>query len=233
MSSGCDMIQENETLWRVVNSSFSSNTFIQGTGASRECFVVDPGLDSAAVDSALVALNLRPRFICCTHGHFDHLGSAAFLLHKYAATGFMNALDQRTAKLNNFLLLALKLPHRIETPVLNFVSEDNSMISIGAELIRFHLTPGHTPGSCIIEFRNTLFTGDTLLSRGLDVSKFPGGNHTELRASLQRIWNLFPADARVCAGHGMSAEFGWVKVHNELLRRFVGIDCASGDWNLP
>lgn len=233
MSSGFAAIQENETLWRVVNSSFSSNTFIQRAGAPMECFVVDPGLDSLAVDAALVALNLRPRFICCTHGHFDHLGGAAYLLHKYAATVFLNALDHRTANLNNFLLLALKLPHRIETPVLNLVSENNAMISIGEELVRFHFTPGHTPGSCIIEFRNTLFTGDTLLSRGLDVSKFPGANNTELRSSLRRIWNFFPANARVCAGHGTSAEFGWVKAHNELLRRFVGIEGGLGDGTFP
>lgn len=145
-------VQENESLWRVVNSSFSSNTFIQRAGAQDECFVVDPGLDVHAVDAALTALNLRPRVVCCTHGHFDHVGSATFLLKKYDAAVFLNSSDQRTLNSNNFLLLALKLPHRVELPMLNLVSGENSTVSIGAEHIRFHATPGHTPGSASSRF---------------------------------------------------------------------------------
>jgi hydroxyacylglutathione hydrolase len=215
--------QETDTLWRVVNSSFASNTFIQSIGAGGECFVVDPGLDAPAIDAALTALALRPRFICCTHGHFDHVGSAAFLQQKYEAKVFLHASDERTLNSSNFLLMALKLPQRIEIPKLDLLSDDTFMIPVDGEQVRFHTTPGHTPGSCIIEFRDALFTGDTLFTRGVDSSKFPGANPTHLRESLRRVWNLFPSNSRIYAGHGDSAAFGWVKTNNDKLRQFVGM----------
>lgn len=210
MARTCNAIQENETLWRFVSSCFSSNTYIQRVGAPGECFVVDPGLDAPAVDAVLASLNLRPRTFC-TQGHFDHVGSATFLQKKYDAAVFLSSADQWPLNSNNFLLLALNLPHRIELPILNLVSDGNRTVSIGTEQIRFDSTPGHTLGSCIIAFRNTIFTGDTLFIRGVENSKFPGANAVELRTSLRRIWNCFPSDALVCVGNGSAAEFGWAR----------------------
>jgi hydroxyacylglutathione hydrolase len=225
--------RETDTLWRVVNSSFASNTFIQSIGAGGECFVVDPGLDAPAIDAALTALQLRPRFVCCTHGHFDHAGSAAFLQQKYDAKVFLHAADQRTLNSSNFLLMALKVPQRIEIPNLDLVFDDGFVIPVEGEQVRYRATPGHTPGSCIIEFQNALFTGDTLFSRGVDSSRFPGANATDLRASLRRVWNLFPSDSLVYSGHGDSAAFGWIKANNAKLRQLVGISDESDDWTSP
>lgn len=229
MAGGGAVVQENDALWRVVNARFSSNTFIQATGAAGDCLVIDPGLDGPAVESALSALALRPRLICCTHGHFDHVGSAATLQRKYGARVLLHAADQRTLASSNFLLMALKLPERIEIPETELVSDDSPAIPVAGTALRFHATPGHTPGSCIVQFQDTLFTGDTLFAHGMDSLKFPGSNATQLRQSLRRIWNLFPADARVCPGHGSSAAFGWVKGHNMKLREFVGVSAGSDE----
>jgi hydroxyacylglutathione hydrolase len=220
VTAGEFLVPEADRLWKVTNPTFASNTYIHATDDAHECFVVDPGLDMAVIDAALTELALRPSFIFCTHGHFDHIGSAAPLQKKYGAKVVLHAADAKTFKASNFLLMALKLPQRIELPELELV-EDGFTMMIGAAALRYDAAPGHTPGSCVIHFEQAVFTGDTLLSRGMDLSRLPGANPDRLRATLRAIWSDFPAECQIYPGHGRSASFGWIKVHNEAVLRFI------------
>jgi glyoxylase-like metal-dependent hydrolase (beta-lactamase superfamily II) len=66
-------------------------------------------------------------------------------------------------------------------------------------------SPGHTPGSiCLYESRwRALFVGDLLTRNAVGRADVPGGNESQLLASLARLLTL-PPDTQVYPGHGLS-----------------------------
>ena len=118
------------SVWRVVHSRFESNTYIcaQDNGG---CFVVDPGLEADRVQTALDELSLVPTGVVCTHGHFDHIGSAADLQTRYGVKAFMHRADVPIAKTANFLLMACKVEKRITIPKFELVEGEEAHVQVG------------------------------------------------------------------------------------------------------
>jgi glyoxylase-like metal-dependent hydrolase (beta-lactamase superfamily II) len=208
-------------VWTVANGVFPSNCYLCATDVANECFIVDPGLDPAPIEAALGAHGLIPRAVLCTHGHFDHAGSAAHFRTRHDCPVYLHARDVKTLRSSNFLLMAFKIPARVTVPDVVAVDDDNAVVTIGGCRVRFHPTPGHTPGSCLIELRGTVFTGDTIYSRGVGLSRLPGEDADQLRRSILSVWDRFPDDMIVRPGHGDASTFGDLKRGNEALLRFL------------
>ena len=208
-------------VWAVTNRVFASNCYLCPTDVPGECFIVDPGLDAAPIEAALAEHQLAPRAVLCTHGHFDHAGTAAHFQKQYGCPVYLHERDLKTLRSSNFLLMAFNIPARMQMPEVLPVTDAEPLVRIGGVMVRYHAVPGHTPGSCAIEHAGSLFTGDTLYSRGVGLSKLPGENAAELRCSIQAIWERFPDDTMVRAGHGEPAAFGWIKQNNTALLSFL------------
>ena len=208
-------------VWTVTNGVFASNCYLCATDVPGECFIVDPGLDTAPIEAALAERGLTPRAVLCTHGHFDHVGTAVFFQMQYGCPVHLHERDLKTLRSSNFLLMALKIPARIQMPEVQPVTDAEPLVRIGGVTVRYHAVPGHTPGSCAIEYAGSLFTGDTLYSRGVGLSKLPGEDADQLRSSIRSIWERFPDDTVVRPGHGESAAFGVIKQNNTALLGFL------------
>lgn len=218
--------REPGSIWRVVNEVYGSNTYICPTSTPGECFLVDPGLDAPAITAGLAEVALRPRAIFCTHGHWDHAGTASVFQNKYGARVFLHADDVKTLKASNFLLMSFQRPERVQLPTLDLVSGDVTDIEVGGQTVRYRSTPGHTPGSCVLEFGDTVFTGDTLFARSMGMSQLPGEDPEMLRKSIQGLWNRFPMETVILPGHGRSTTFGTLKQDNRVLLEFLGMVSA-------
>src|SRR5438552_9097969 len=130
-----DPIAVGEGIWRVTGETFPSNTYVCFLGP--ECFLVDPGLDADPIDEVLRAHGISPGFVFCTHGHFDHAGSAAFFQKKYDARVFMHVDDIKTLKASNFLLMAFRIPCRIELPEVEKVMGSDFSMTVGGKELRY------------------------------------------------------------------------------------------------
>ena len=216
--------QVGERIWRVVNRTFPSNTYICATGEPGVCFLVDPGTDPEAIDKALGVLGLEPRHIFCTHGHFDHAGSAAFFQEKYGANCYLPRGDLKTLRGSNFLLMAFRIPFSMKMPRVE-AAEGLAMV-LGEEEMRILAAPGHTPGSCLLCYGQVIFTGDTLYSYGVGLSKLPGEDGGMLKATLSALWDKLPTEALVFPGHGDWATFGHIQKNNAPLLDFLGLNEA-------
>jgi glyoxylase-like metal-dependent hydrolase (beta-lactamase superfamily II) len=209
-------------VWRVTSGEFPSNAYLCGTGEGR-CVLIDGGLDPAAIDLAMQEVALTPTAVFCTHGHFDHAGSAAFFQKKYGAAVYLHGADRKLLKASNFLLMAFKLASRIEQPAEITVVASGETVEVAGHALTFHGAPGHTPGSCIIELGSALFTGDTIYTRGVGLSHLPGEQPDILKQSILAMWPLLTAERIVYPGHGGCASGAEVRATNRALLEFLGL----------
>ncbi|MDF9787839.1 MBL fold metallo-hydrolase [Polynucleobacter sphagniphilus] len=207
-------------IWKILGGALPSNCYIIEANVPGGCILIDTCLDSQLIDSALQNLGLNPHQIFCTHGHFDHVGSAHSLQEKYGCNVYLHKGDERVVKASNFLLMACRIDQRITLPSITYV-EDEFSYRLGEDVLKFTHAPGHTPGSCIIELGNAWFTGDTIYSHGVGLSSVPGSNSEELKRSLNLIWNDLNSRRIVYPGHGAHSMGESICKNNKSLLIFL------------
>ncbi len=207
-------------VWRVISGAFPSNAYFCEVDVPGGCILIDAGLDGQAIDSAMTERGLRPYQVFCTHGHFDHAGSAAYFQKKYGSQIFMHQADARTLKTSNFLLMAFKIPQKIEIPDLTFI-ESKLDIDINGQNLTYLPAPGHTPGSCVLQFGSAWFTGDTIYSQGIGLSALPGEDAGQLKRSILGLWDGLKKDLTIYPGHGDPTSSTSIRTENRALLKFL------------
>ena len=206
---------------RVTNREVAANTYLSATEGSATCLLIDPGLDQEAIQATLTERGLRPSAIYCTHGHFDHLGSADHFSRHYDIPVYLHGADVKVARASNFRMLALKLPSRIVVPETFAALDDATAASDGVSVVP---APGHTPGSVVLRIGAFAFTGDTIYRDDTWRMAWPEEDGELLEASIRRLWLDLPDETIVYPGHGGSATFGAIKQRNVPMRRMLGLD---------
>ena len=214
-------------VWSIRNRAFTSNTYVCRLEDNAGCLVIDPGLDHEALDRALARLRVRPAAVFCTHGHFDHLGGAARLKDAFDATLHIHAAERKVVQTANFTMMICKVEGRIKVPQFDVEAADGSRYLSGADEVRFLHTPGHTPGSSFVCWRDCIFTGDTLYRDSVGLVSFPGEDASRLKQSLSRVWSLVPDASMICPGHGGAGRFSGIKRDNTALREFLGLTATA------
>ena len=207
-----------ENIYRVTAGIFRSNAYL--CADPRGDFVVDPGLDPETIDTAARDLGIRPRYVFCTHGHFDHIGGAVHFERTYGAEVFLHAADLKLMKAGNFMLMAMKIDARFTAPNPTLLS-DETAASIVRDLVKYRPLPGHTPGSSLIEYGSHIFSGDSLYAQGVGLSSLPGEDHALLRRNLQVLMGQVSGNILIHPGHGPSAPFGEIIRDNQALAEFL------------
>lgn len=215
------MRQVGPRVWQVCAGAFPANSYVWLAPEPGEALLIDAGLDAAPIDAALVALGVRPRAVFCTHGHFDHIGTASFFQEKYAAPVHLHADDLKVAKAANFLMMAFKIPAKLRLPKFDLLEGEEGATPTGTALVRHRLLPGHSPGSCFLQIDDVLFSGDTMYASGVGLSKIPGEQPAVLRRSLRTVWDTVAPETLVCPGHGRTALYADIKSGNRELAAFL------------
>jgi glyoxylase-like metal-dependent hydrolase (beta-lactamase superfamily II) len=209
-------------VWRVTSGEFSSNAYFCEAQVEGGGILIDAGLDGETIDAELSEHGLRPHAVYCTHGHFDHTGSASHFQKKYGSEVFVPKADAKLMKASNFLLMAMKIKHKVVLPEATLV-EAGHVADIAGTPLRYLPAPGHTPGSCIIEFGNAWFTGDTLYARGVGLSHLPGEDHAVLKQTILGYWDDLTPERTIYPGHGNTADGLSVRTGNAALLNFLGL----------
>lgn len=215
-------------IWRVTSGHFPSNAYFCEADVPGGCILIDAGLDGPAIDLAMSELGMRPHIVFCTHGHFDHAGSAAFFQEKYGCEIYMHEADARTLKASNFLLMALKIPQKIQIPNITYLG-NQLIIDVNGHNLTYLPAPGHTPGSCVLQFGNAWFTGDTIYSQGVGLSSLPGEDVKMLKQSILGLWDRLSKDRTIFPGHGNSASGTSIRIGNSALLKFLELIDSNGE----
>lgn len=186
--------------------AFQANCYLLGAGAGTECVIVDPGQDAAGrIRDAVLEHRLTPVGVLATHGHVDHVGSAAVVAEEH------------------------DLPLRLHPADHDLIEDGTRLVPLAEGLVELaglpvvvDYTPGHTPGSVIIRLETPeggrlVITGDTLFAGSVGRTDRPGGNRQDLTHSLRTKVLTLADEVVVLPGHGPSTTIGQERTANPFL----------------
>ena len=158
--------------------------------------------DVAACDVMLVS-----------HGHFDHIGSAAVFcgddLPFYIHEADVQALTDTIAWGAGYETPAVPVKD-VRTIV------DGDVLTFAGFRIQVLHTPGHTPGSVCFRTDGWVLSGDLVFAGAIGRSDFPNSDPEAMQRSLGRFLEL-PDELPVLPGHGPRTTVGRERARNPFL----------------
>jgi hydroxyacylglutathione hydrolase len=199
------------------DNAFATNCWLLSLEDREEAVVVDPGFSPARVHGLLRAAGKRPVAVLATHGHFDHVGSAAEFcgddIPCYIHEEDRPALFDPVTWGSSF-----PVPANPPSIVRTFV--DGDALELAGLSLRVLHTPGHTPGSACFRAEDLLFSGDLVFRGAIGRYDFPNSSARDMFASLKRFLNL-PDELDVYPGHGEATTVGLERTANPFLRQLA------------
>ena len=182
---------------------YQTNTYILSN--DNEALVIDPGYEADAILDALQGKTLKA--ILLTHGHFDHVGAVKELVAETGCDVYIHPAESAMPP----MMTAGQLYYT------HTYGEGDTISPVSG--IEFHVlhTPGHTPGSVCLLWKDQMFSGDTLFEGSCGRVDLPGGDPRVMLESLRRLASL-QADYHVHPGHGGSTTLAQEKRYNPYLR---------------
>ena len=174
---------------------FYTNSFLLISDAG-SAVVIDPAAEVQEYDKILKEHGGRLSLILCTHGHYDHVGSAGVLSREWGAKLYCEPADCRGTQ-----LLPLKGS--------DSGYEEGEVIPLDELRFTVWHTPGHTEGSVVLLCGEHLFCGDTLFAGSIGRTDLEGGSSAQMADSLRKLAQLpIPRETQVLPGHGEFSTFG-------------------------
>ncbi len=172
-----------------------TNTFLLISDAGH-AVIVDPAAAEQDYEAILKEHGATLTAIFCTHGHYDHVGSAQSLRAKWNAKLYCEAVDLAGDRM--YPLCEADCGYA-----------EGQTIAIDELQFTVWHTPGHTEGSVILLCDGYLFCGDTLFAGGIGRTDLSGGSSVHMAESLRKIAALpIQREVQVLPGHGEFSQFG-------------------------
>lgn len=173
---------------------FGENTYV--VHEAGHVLFIDPGRYAKKLIQAVDKKEIVDG-ILLTHGHEDHTGAVDDLVDTYQCKVYMNLEDYPLVDPNH-------ARHGYDSPIYSPIESLMNQSQIGSFKIKVYHTPGHTSGSCCIQYKNLLFTGDTLFASDIGRTDLYLGNEAQMLDSLRKLKEL-PNDLKIYPGHGQSS----------------------------
>ena len=185
----------------VTVSECYTNCYICMNKNTKEGFIVDPGDDELKISVNVSRLEMIPKAILLTHGHFDHIGAVNKLKERYNIPVIVGAKEEKVLT-DSRMNLSSMFGEPVKVNGDKFL-EDGETFQVAGFDIQYVLTPGHTPGSgCFyIEEEQVLFSGDTLFQASRGRTDFPGGSESDIIKSIKNKLLVLPGETEVYPGH--------------------------------
>jgi glyoxylase-like metal-dependent hydrolase (beta-lactamase superfamily II) len=195
-------------------STMDNNVYLLTHKATGEQLLIDAADDAAAIGELLVAARVdttrptRLKLVVTTHQHWDHIRALAQVASDTGAATAVGAADAEGVERQTGVRADLLL-------------SDGDEIELGLGDLRLRVISlrGHTPGSVALALAEPdepahLFTGDSLFPGGVGNTEGSAERFGQLFADVSaKLFNVYPDDAIVHPGHGLSTTLGAERPH--------------------
>ena len=194
-----------------------TNTYVVWNEETKECVIIDPSDGFDMIERFIDEHTLSPKAVWLTHGHDDHIGSAADLRSRYGALLYAMKQEEEALYSIRYNLSGMMGHPRVVEADMFFV--DGQKLPVLGTCMTALLTPGHTVGGGCYYFpeEKMVFTGDSLFRESIGRSDFPGGDTLMLLRSVKEKLLPLPDDTQVYPGHGPSTSIGHERKYNPFL----------------
>jgi len=202
-------------------SPIQENTYIL-YNEFNDCIIIDPGCYFDAEKEELIAFitdnKLTPKMLINTHCHLDHVFGNKFISEKYNLTLKIHENEKAVLAFAPTSGLMYNMPFDNYKGEFILLSAGDT-ISLGKDVLKVLLVPGHSPGSLAFYCAEDKFviSGDALFKNSVGRSDLPGGNHEQLIKSIKENLLALPDDTVVYSGHGPVTLVGDEKKNNPYL----------------
>jgi len=147
---------------------------------SREAMAIDSGWETEPIVRLASKEGMRVRYVCVTHGHFDHVKTVGRLASELGAATVAFDGSEADPKVS---------------------VSDGDVLRLGESGVKVIHTPGHTEDSVCYYDGSHLFTGDTLFIGAWGRTDLAGGSAETLYASLHEVIMVLPGSTVIYPGH--------------------------------
>ncbi len=210
---------------------WQTNCYLVAPDRGSDLVVIDPGVGAAEpVLEAARSLGCGVAGVLLTHGHIDHVGSAADVADAFGVPAWIHPDDRELLTdagplIPSSLSLARELGVDLREP------KDLRELVGGEEVVVGGLTfgvihaPGHRPGCLMFSVPPTdagasplLFSGDVLFAGSIGRTDLPGGDPVTMARTLRDVVLALPDDWVVLSGHGPQTTIGHERATNPYLQ---------------
>ena len=172
-----------------------TNSFVLISDAG-SAVIIDPAAAVQEYDKLLREHGAKLTHILCTHGHYDHVGSAQALRTEWGAKLYCEAQD-----------LAGDTMYPLAAADRSY--EEGGIIQVDELAFTVWHTPGHSKGSVVILCGEYLFVGDTVFQGSIGRTDLEGGDMQQMDQSLRKFAALpIAKETQLLPGHGGFSTFG-------------------------
>lgn len=211
---------------------WQTNCYLVASEPSADLVVVDPGVQAAPeILRHAEEHGRRVAGVLLTHGHIDHVASAADVADAFGVPAWIHPADRELLDaagpvLPGALDLARDLGVDLREPADLRPVADGDDVEVGGLTFHVHHAPGHRPGCVMYSLASglaegpshLLFSGDVLFAGSIGRTDLPGGDPEAMGRTLRDVVLGLPDDWAVLSGHGPETTIGAERARNPYLQ---------------